>query len=349
MKRIMYISTLAQNLSDEEIDQIGRTASENNTKIGVTGVLLSAHEFFFQILEGDGDKIDRLVERIRLDPRHRDVLILKAEQDVDERLFPDWSMRTVRLGRESDMILQAIRIMLENITQSHRIIERYTQPTVLRFLTEGVNPLEIPVKKSERVILFGDMVGFSYLSQKFPVDEVAEVVNAYLSVCSQHIADNGGEVTKYIGDCVMAHFPVERADGAIEACMGTLRDLQALRGGASQCRLMKFLYSGFGLSKGEVIEGNIGSSIKLDYTVLGNTVNLAARLESLTRGIGRAIAMSREVRQCVRRDWRFEPVGSFKLKGQDQDLEVYSIDDPLVIDCQTHEELVRNMEGYCMV
>jgi class 3 adenylate cyclase len=350
MKRIMYISTLAQSLTDDEIDQIGQTASENNKKIGITGILLSAHEFFFQILEGDGEKIDRLVERIRQDPRHRDLLILKAEEGVAERLFPDWSMRTVRLGGERDMILQAIRIMLENITQSHRIIERYTQPSVLRFLTEGINPLEIAVKKSQCVILFADMVGFSFLSQKFPVDEVAEVVNAYLSVCSQNIADHGGEVSKYVGDCVMAHFPCDRVDGAIGACLKTLRDLQALRGEAEgQCRLMQFLYGGFGLSKGEVIEGNIGSPIKLDYTVLGNTVNLAARLESLTRTIGRAVAMSGEVRQCAQDDWLFERVGSFKLKGQDQAIEVYSIDDPMVVECPSHDELLRNMQRFCMV
>ncbi|MFM8333133.1 MAG: BLUF domain-containing protein [Candidatus Methylumidiphilus sp.] len=349
MKRVMYISTLSYDIPTAEIEAIGKISSANNQKIGVTGVLLSAHEFFFQILEGETEQIDRLVERIRLDPRHRDVLILRAENDVSERLFPGWSMRTVRLGGESDMILQAIRIMLENITQSHRIIERYTQPTVLRFLTRGINPLDIPVQKSERVILFGDMVGFSFLSQKFPVDEVAEVVNAYLSVSSQNIADHGGEVTKYVGDCVMAHFPCEQADNAIAACLKTLRDLQAMRGQAHACRLMKFLYTGFGLSKGTVIEGNIGSPIKLDYTVLGNTVNLAARLESLTRGIGRAIAISSEVRRCARQDWPFEPVGAFKLKGQDGTCEVYSIDDPAVVDCQTHDELIRNMELFCAV
>lgn len=349
MKRIMYISTLARSLTDAEIDRIGKIASENNKKIGVTGVLVFAHEFFFQILEGEAEKIDRLVEKIRTDPRHRDLLILKAEEPVAGRLFPDWSMRTVRLGGENDVILQAIRIMLENITQSHRIIERYTQPSVLRFLTEGVNPLEIPVKKSRRVVLFADMVGFSFLSQKFPVDEVADVVNAYLGVCSQNIADCGGEVTKYVGDCVMAHFPCEQADGAIEACMRTLRDLRDLRGQAGQCRLLKFLYGGFGLSAGEVIEGNIGSAIKLDYTVLGNTVNLAARLESLTRSIGRAIAMSSEVRLCARKDWPFEAAGVFMLKGQDEALEVYSINDPVVAECQTHDELVRNMQRLCAV
>ncbi len=344
MKRIMYISSLNADLSSEDIEQIGKTASENNKKIGITGVLMSAHEFFFQILEGDGERVDQLVARIRKDARHKDLLILKAEEGVSERLFPDWSMKTVRLGGESDMILQAIRIMLENITQSHRIIERYTQPSVLRFLTQGINPIDIPVRKVNRVILFSDMVGFSYFSQKFPVDEVAELVNMYLEVCSRNIIENGGEVTKYIGDCVMANFAGEQADAAIEACLGTLREAQELRRKATPSSLMQFLYCGFGLSEGIVMEGNFGSAAKLDYTVLGNPVNLAARLESLTRITRRAITVSEEVRRLAGSDWPFHSVGEFQLKGQDQPCPVHSLDAPLVRDFLSHDELRKSVE-----
>ena len=130
MKRIMYISTTTRKLSGEEIDEIGRRSTVNNAKVGVTGMLLSAHEFFFQILEGEAAVVDRVLERIRQDVRHRDVLILKAEPQITERYFAKWSMRTVRLDETSDLILQAIRRMLENIAESHRIIERYTQPAV---------------------------------------------------------------------------------------------------------------------------------------------------------------------------------------------------------------------------
>jgi len=169
MKRIMYISTTTRKLTDQEIDEIGRRSTVNNARVNVTGVLLSAHEFFFQILEGEEADVDRVLERIRRDPRHKDVLILKAEQGVSDRLFSKWSMKTIRLDGSNHMILQAIRIMLENITESHRIIERYTQPAVLQFLTDGVNPLNVPVRKTEQIILFGDIVAFSYLSGLFPV------------------------------------------------------------------------------------------------------------------------------------------------------------------------------------
>ncbi len=347
MKRIMYISTTTRKLSDEEVDEIGRRSTINNAKVGVTGILLSAHEFFFQILEGEPDDVDRVLERIRRDPRHQDVLILKAEHDIGERFFGRWSMRTVRLDGTSDLILQAIRIMLENITESHRIIERYTQPAVLRFLTDGVNPLSVPVRKTEEVILFGDIVAFSYLSGRFPVEEVAELVNLFLDTCSRQVVAHGGQVSKYVGDCVMAHFPPDTADLAIRACVETLREIQALRGSAGRCRLQKYLYCGFGLSKGLVIEGNIGSSIKMDYTVLGDIVNLAARLEGLTRNIGKAIALSEPVRDACREGWHFERAGEFHLKGQSQPQPIYSITDPVVDDIKTYQQILDDMEELC--
>lgn len=343
MKRIMYVSTATAPMSADQLEHIARASSSNNMKVGITGVLISAHEFFFQILEGDAGQVDRLLERIRRDPRHRDLLVLKAELDVSERLFSKWSMKMIRLDASSDFILQALRTMLENITESYRIIERYTQPSVLKLLTEGINPLSVPVHKTEKVVLFGDIVAFSYLSQRFPIEEVADLVSQFLEVCSRRIVESGGEVTKYVGDCVMAHFNAENADGALEACLGTLCDIRDMRKGADNCRLMRFLYSGFGLTKGSVIEGNIGSSIKLDYTVLGDTVNLAARLEGLTRNIGRAIALTGAVRDACSRAWRFVPVGEFCLKGQSQASLVYSLEDDVVGEMRTHAQLVDEM------
>ena len=149
MKRLMYISTTTRKLTPLEVEEIAEKSVVNNSRDRVTGVLLSAHEFFFQILEGEPEDVDRVLNRIRNDARHRDILILKSEPDVEARIFSEWSMKTVRLEGTGDLLLEAIRIMLENITESHRIIERYTQPAVLAFMTEGINPLTVPVKNTE--------------------------------------------------------------------------------------------------------------------------------------------------------------------------------------------------------
>ena len=111
--------------------------------------------------------------------------------------------------------------------------------------------------------------------------------------------------------------------------------------------LMRFLYCGFGVSAGTVIEGNFGSSQKMDYTVLGGTMNMAARLESLTRDIARPLALSTSVKELARRHWPFVHVGDFKLKGSGSICPVYSLDDPLLEGFKGHAELLEEMKDAC--
>ena len=341
----MYISTATRRLSGDEVEEIGRVSSKNNLKVGITGILFSAHEFFFQILEGEEDSVDQLLARLRQDPRHRDLVILKAEHGIAERLFAKWSMKAIRLDTSNDIILQAMRIMLENISQSHRIIERYTQPAVLRFLTEGINPLSVPVRKTGKIILFGDIVAFSYFSERYPVEDVVDLVNRFLEISSSNVVKEGGEVNKYIGDCLLAYFPPDNADGALATCLKTLKDLQKIRLEANRKGLYRFLYCGFGLSKGLVIEGNIGSSIKKDYTVLGNMVNLASRLEGLTRHVGKALVLTESVRESCQQHWNFLPLGEFDLRGQSRVLPAYSLDDPAVSDFRNDKLLLGELDS----
>lgn len=339
----MYISSTTRKLDREEVDGIGARSMFNNSRAGVTGILFSAEEFFFQILEGEESSVDATLERIRRDVRHQGLLILKVEHGINERLFPFWSMKTVQLGHSSDMIVQAIRIMLENITESHRVIERYTQPAVLQFLTEGINPLTVPLKRSDHVILFGDIVAFSHLSGLFDVEEVADLVNTFLEIASDEIAAEGGQVNKYVGDGIMAYFPPERVDRALAATLSILGKLEQARLSAAPERLKRHLYCGFGLTLGPVIVGNFGSSLKMDYTVLGDSVNLAARVEHLTRSIGRCLAMSQAVREACQESWPFQEVGRFQLKGQLQWQTIYSLDHPLVRQMKNFEQIARDV------
>ena len=349
MKRIMYISTTTRRLTPSEVDAIGGKSVTNNARDQVTGVLLFAHDFFFQILEGEPQDVDRVLARIRSDVRHKDILILKAEHNISERLFSEWSMKTIRLEGTGDLLLEAIRIMLENITESHRIIERYTQPAVLAFLTEGINPLDVPVKKTDAVIFFGDVVAFSHFSSLYPVEEVSALVNLFLDVSTQIIVRNGGEVTKYVGDCIVAHFPPEGADSAVRAAVELLEAVQSLRGSAARCKLQNFLYCGIGISKGTVIEGNIGSSTKLDYTVLGDIVNLASRLESLTRTVGKALALSDPVRLACSEPWPFVLAGEFHLKGQVDAQLIYTLAHEAVDDFPSYDDIVRQASDFCEI
>ena len=281
MKRLTYISRLSKPLSQAEIEEIGMISGRNNQPNNITGVLIYVSGLFFQIIEGEGNRINRLYEKILSDERHTDILCLKTEYDVRERLFPDWSMKTVNLDKSTDVLIRPIRVLLRNLVESHGIIEKYTQPSVLRIINSGLNPLNVRPRKVEKVVLFSDIVSFSLLSEKLPVSDVADMVNRYLDISSRIISRHGGEVSKFIGDSVMAYFMPDQADAVIRACLEILADMKKLRHSARHDSPFRLLRCGIGLSKGEVVEGNIGSSVKMDYTILGDPVNISARLEAL--------------------------------------------------------------------
>ncbi|QTA81394.1 Adenylyl/guanylyl cyclase domain-containing protein, BLUF domain-containing [Desulfonema limicola] len=345
MKRLTYISRLSTPLSENEIEEIGILSSHNNQKQDITGVLIYYRGLFFQIIEGDDVKIDWLYEKIGQDKRHTDILCLKSEYQVEERLFPNWSMNVINLDNNTDMLIHPIKILLQTITESHSIIEQYTQPAVLKILNKGINPITVPARKVEKIILFADIVSFSAISENLPVELIALMINRYLEISSEIITAMGGEVTKYIGDCIMAYFAPEMADNAVQACLNILSELKKARQSAGLKSPIRLLYCGFGLSQGIVIEGNIGSAIKTDYTILGDPVNTAARLEALTRNVKKAVVLSENVKNSSKGAWNFISLGKHDLKGKEKNTEVYYPDHKLVNDFDVKDKIIQEIKN----
>lgn len=346
MKRLTYISKFSRPLSPEEIQNIGKVSSRNNQRDGITGVLLCLGGIFFQILEGDADKIDKVYEKILTDDRHNEILCLKSETHVADRMFPNWSMETINLDENTDLSIQPIKTLLQTLTESHRILEKYTQPTIFKIITQGINPLTIRPQLVDRIVFFGDIVSFSTFTEKLPVEEVISLVNSYFSICTKIIADRGGEVTKFIGDCVMAYFEGDRADDAIAASLEILTELEILRTSAPEGSPLRMLYSGIGLAKGKVIEGNIGSPVKKDYTILGDTVNVAARLEALTRKLSQALILSAEVKNSTIKPWNFVWLKEYELKGKSERIDLYSLDTEIIRTSSAGLQRAREIPAY---
>lgn len=330
MKRLMYFSRYAQPLTGNEIAALGQRAAERNRALGVTGVLLSLQGTFFQVLEGDEETIDRLFAVIRADRRHRDVIRLQEEIDLRERLFPEWSMYTIDLDRQPDPLLVPVKVILGRLAHAHRLVERYTQPALRRLMAAGLDPLAVPPRRVSRVVLFSDLLAFSALAERVPAEEAVALVNRFFGLAGGAIVAGGGEVTKLIGDCVMATFPGDRADAAVGAAMSLLRDMDALRAQAPAGSPAASLRCGVGLSLGEVIEGNVGSSFKLDFTVIGDVVNAASRLEGLTRTVRRALVASETVRTACVEPWPWLSLGEYAVKGRRAALNAFTLDDRVV-------------------
>ncbi len=328
MKRLTYISKASPELSSSEIRQIEQLSVENNRRDQITGVLLYLSGLFFQVLEGEEDNLDKLFAKISQDKRHTDVLCLKMENFITDRRFPDWAMKIINLDKNTDVLMQPIKVLLQTVAESYRIVERYTQPSVINILNRGQNPLTVSPRTVDKIIFFSDIVAFSTFTEILPVAEVVKLVNSYFTLCTRIICAHEGEVTKFIGDCVMASFPRKQADAAICASLEIFSELQTCRDQTEVTNPLHFLYNGIGLSYGKVIEGNIGSSLKMDYTLLGDTVNVAARLQALTRSLPYSLAMTEKVKACCNQThWSFIHLGPHQAKGRQELIEVYSIEE----------------------
>ena len=324
MKRLTYVSKLNAVMTQEEILEIGRISSENNKKRDVTGVLISVRDYFFQVLEGDAVIVDALVEKISRDPRHNEVTILSAETACEERLFTEWGMKTVALSESNDLMLLAIGMMLQNIAQSYNAVGRYTQPALLKYLMEGVNPLTIPIKSTEKIVVSGSMTDLSGLYQTFFTKELVVVINAYLDICSTSFIEYGGQVAKYADACVIAHFSPDEVDAAIAACVDAETKFKVFVANNS---LYSRVLCGFGIASGIMIEGNIGSSVKMDYTVLGGVVDQAVNLGVLARDNDRRLAVSEAVHNKAADSWCFDTATTSAIAVPETFAQVYVLAD----------------------
>lgn len=311
MKRVTYVSKLNALLSQEDIIEIGRLASLNNQKLDVTGILISVRDYFFQILEGEEKIVDELVEKIRRDSRHNEITILSAETGCEERLFTNWGMKTVALNESNDLMLLAISMMLQNIARSYNTIGRYTQPALLKFLMDGVNPLTIPIKKDGKILVSGSITDFTTLSKNFSAEELIGIVNQYLEICSATFVQYGGQIAKYTGGCIVAQFSSNDVDTTIAACIDAFEKFNMLK---SKTSIFNSVTCGFGLTLGEIIEGNIGSSIKMDYTVLGDSVDQAIYLSVFARDANKIAAIDESIKIVAAESWGFKHLGEFTLK-----------------------------------
>ena len=175
------------------------------------------------------------------------------------------------------------------------------------------------------VIWLCDLRGFTNLSETLPRDVLIDLLNAYFGPMCDAVASHGGEVLKFIGDAMLAIFPIEADANA--TCARALVAAKHAEGALAQENerrekegLPRIEY-GLALHVGDVIYGNIGSDTRLDFTVIGPAVNLTARIESMTRQLERQILLSSDFVELGR--VAASSLGSFSLKGVAADQEIF--------------------------
>lgn len=205
--------------------------------------------------------------------------------------------------------------------------KRYVSPEVAdHLIKEGNDSLLHPHSIRRHIaVMFVDIRGFTPLSESLEPEEVADILNEYLSLTSSCIFSNGGTVDKFIGDATMAIFnaPNELPDyvfRAVKAGLDIAGGGDALSGTFRE-KYGKEVRFGIGINCGEAVVGSIGAPFRMDYTAIGDTVNTAARLES-NAGRGQVL-VSEEVYLALKDRIAFSPVGELSLKGKSKPVKVY--------------------------
>ncbi len=208
-------------------------------------------------------------------------------------------------------------------------LERYHSPGVIEeVMRQGGAEGERRLRVAQASVLFADLCGFSPFAEHAPPEEVAELLDAYFNRAVDAIFAAGGTLDKFIGDCVMAFFgaPVPQDDHALRSVRAAVRIQEALAewNAERQAHGLAPVLARIAVNSGPVVVGDIGSSRRVDYTVLGNTVNVAARLEAFVARPG-DVVLGPETHRLVAGAIATEPLGEFQLKGLQRRITAYRV------------------------
>jgi adenylate cyclase len=221
----------------------------------------------------------------------------------------------------------------ERVLEEKRIrgrLERYHSPQVVEEIigdADATGSFKAAVTKNV-TILFADLVGFTTWSEKMPAQELAGMLTKFFTLASDAVFSQEGTIDKFIGDAVMAFFgaPIDRKDHAARAIAAALK----IREGMEEWNRdrtatgMPEIAVRIAVNTGEAIVGEIGSERRVDYTVLGNAVNVAARMEEFVAGAG-DIVIGPQTYDAAKGQFRCAQMGQFALKGLSTQVPMYKV------------------------
>ena len=244
------------------------------------------------------------------------------------------------------ILLTGVALELREQQEKLRLMDlfsRYVAPETAKLLWQQKDNIledgQLQANEQIATVLFMDIRGFTSISEKFTPRDLLNWLNRYLETMSDCIMDHGGVVDKYIGDAIMAVFgvPIPRTNqadieqdaiNAIAASIAMHHRLQRLNQ-QLQAEGKPLIQIGIGIHTGMVIAGSIGGSRRMNYSVLGDVVNIAARLEALNKEVVKDnpyhLLVTSETLTCLQGRYAVKPAGSFQLRGRQQPTTFFAI------------------------
>jgi adenylate cyclase len=213
--------------------------------------------------------------------------------------------------------------------RERRRLSQFFSPDVVREVVRHRDEGSLTTSRRMVTVLFSDIRGFTSISEKLEPEQVAEMLREYLSEMTEIVFKHGGTVDKYIGDCIMALYnvPFEDPGHAIKAVRTGLefqeRTIAVSR--RWEARLGVAIRNGVGINTGEAVVGTLGSRQRLEYTAIGDTINLGSRLESITKDYKSNIIISEFTYEHVKDHFRTEELGDVTVKGRTRPVKIYGV------------------------
>ncbi len=234
-----------------------------------------------------------------------------------------WILSVAALFAFKYFLLEKDRRLIKNI------FSKYVSKDVLDEILDNPEKVKLGGEEKEVTVFFSDIRGFTSIAEKTSPKELVRILNKYFTLMTNEILENNGVLDKYIGDAIMAFWgaPIDdadQADNALKAALGMLKKLKELNkklkaAGDPEINI------GIGLYSGPAIVGNVGSDLRFDYTVMGDTVNIASRLEGLNKEYKTEIIIGESVKDRIKGKYNFKFLGSVSVKGRKEPLNIYSI------------------------
>lgn len=236
----------------------------------------------------------------------------------------------VTTNDEIGRLTQAVNEMAAGLREREHIRDtfgRAVDPSVRDYLLQS--PRGSQGELREVTVLFSDIRGFTPFSETQSPEALVAWLNRYLSVMTECVSRHGGVVNKYIGDAIMAVFnaplPAEdHAQRAVQCALDMLKTLAQLNSDLEKEK-NPGVKIGIGLHCGRVTAGRVGSLDRLEYTVIGDTVNTASRIEGLCKKTGRSLLLSSAVADACGSHWNFESLGKARVKGKAHPIEIMTV------------------------
>ncbi len=224
----------------------------------------------------------------------------------------------LRTKQEADELRAAQKTIRETFA-------RYVSPKVVERLLADPNQVRLGGTQHTITILFADLRGYTSLAEALPPDQLLDVLNGYLTVAAEAVLVHEGTISRYAGDLIMSIFnaPLPQPDHALRGARAALKlreEMESHCAGLPDHLRKEF---GVGLVTGEAVVGNIGAREWLNYTAIGDSVNLAQRLEEIARG--GEILIDKDTCQALGGAARVESRGITHLRGRSEPVEVYAL------------------------